>query len=230
MRRDPFGSAALEEAARPPAWTPGPATSPPTGKSTISRGDSVKRLFPGLLCAVFLSGVASAQKPAVPGAQMPQATTVDSEEIRAAVEGNDAGAFSDTVLRVVPIKSEYNVGVAVVRRSKVDGQTPRDAVVHDAITEVYQIVEGNGVLVTGGTVESATPLSGKSVVVRQAIGPSSLGKVICGGTRRNVGPGDIIVIPPHTAHGFVAITTARIVYTVIRVDSQRLLELRDKAD
>jgi mannose-6-phosphate isomerase-like protein (cupin superfamily) len=55
-------------------------------------------------------------------------------------------------------------------------------------------------------------------------------KVIHAGTRQSVSPGDIIVIPPHTAHGFAEITTERIVYTVIRVDPQRLLELSEKAD
>jgi quercetin dioxygenase-like cupin family protein len=54
--------------------------------------------------------------------------------------------------------------------------------------------------------------------------------VIHAGTRQSVSPGDIIVIPPHTAHGFAEITTERIVYTVIRFDPQRLLELREKAD
>jgi uncharacterized RmlC-like cupin family protein len=66
-------------------------------------------------------------------------------------------------------------------------------------------------------------------MVRQANGPSSVGNVNRGGTRQSVGPGDLIVIPPHTPHGFVEITTARIVYTVIRVDPQRLLELRERA-
>ena len=43
-------------------------------------------------------------------------------------------------------------------------------------------------------------------------------------------PGDIVVIPPHTPHGFVEITSERIVYTLIRVDPQQLLELRSGPD
>jgi len=35
-----------------------------------------------------------------------------------------------------------------------------------------------------------------------------------------------IVIPPHTAHGFVEISSKRIVYTLIRIDPKRILELR----
>jgi hypothetical protein len=88
---------------------------------------------------------------------------------------------------------------------------------------------GSGVLVTGGTIESAVPLAPEDPVVRQLIGPSSVGKVIRGGTLQRVAPGDVVVIPPHTAHGFVAISTKRIVCTLIRIDSQKLLEIRDQS-
>ena len=108
--------------------------------------------------ALALSGAAPAQNGALPKSTTPEATIVRSAEIEAAVERNNSGALSDSVLRVVPIESKYNVGVAVVRRSQVDGRAPPDALVHDAVTEVYQIIEGNGVLVTGGTLRSAKPL------------------------------------------------------------------------
>jgi len=47
-------------------------------------------------------------------------------------------------------------------------------------------------------------------------------------TAQRLGPGDVVVIPPHTAHGFVEISTKRILYTSVRIDSQKLLELRDQ--
>jgi hypothetical protein len=80
--------------------------------------------------------------------------TVGSGEIEAAVQHNETDAVSDAVLRVVPVASKYNVGIAVIRRSRVNGRTPPDAVLHDDVTEVYQIVEGKGVLVTGGALQS----------------------------------------------------------------------------
>lgn len=79
---------------------------------------------------------------------------------------------------------------------------------------------------TGGAIESPTALPPDDPDVRQQIGPSSVGKVIRGGTQQNVGPGDIVVIPAGTAHGFVEISTPRIVYTLIRIDPKQLLELR----
>ncbi len=183
-------------------------------------------LFAALL--LIAASVSAQTPPSADNARTPHATIVPAAEMAAAAKRNGTVAVDDAVLRVVPVGTDYNVGVSVVRRSQVDGRTPPDAIVHDAITEIYQVTEGSGVLVTGGTIESATPLPADHPVVRELIGPSSVGKVIRGGTLQRVGPGDIVVIPPHTAHGFVEITTRRIVYTLIRVDSQRLLDLREQ--
>jgi hypothetical protein len=60
--------------------------------------------------------------------------------------------------------------------------------VHEAITEVYYIVEGRGLLVTGGTVDDAVPLPPDDPDVLHVIGPSAVGKTISGGTRQQVGP------------------------------------------
>ena len=184
----------------------------------------------GLIAALAATGTTLAQSSAPPTPTAPQATTISATEIKAEMQRNNAGALADSVLRVLPIESKYNVGVSVVRRSQVDGKTPPDAIMHETITEVYQIIEGEGVLVTGGTLESPTPFPNDGPIVRQVIGPSSFGKVILGGARHLVGPGDIVVIPPHTAHGFVEINTKRIVYTLIRIDPQQILELRSKSN
>lgn len=184
----------------------------------------------GFFVSLAATGTTLAQGVTPPATPAPQATVIGAAEIGTEVQRNNTGALADSVLRVVPIESEYNVGVSVVRRSQVDGKTPPDAIVHNAITEIYQIIEGKGVLVTGGTLESPTPFPKDGPIVRQVIGPSAFGKVILGGKRHNVGPGDIVVIPPHTAHGFVEISTERIVYTLIRIDPQQVLELRSRPD
>jgi mannose-6-phosphate isomerase-like protein (cupin superfamily) len=99
-------------------------------------------------------------------------------------------------------------------------------VLHDDVTEVYQMIEGKGVLVMGGSLQSAKPIIDATVLGE--IGPSSGGKAIVGGTRHRVGPGDIIIIPADTPHGFIEITAPRIVYTIIRIDPLRVLALRSK--
>lgn len=182
------------------------------------------RLLLGAVLA--LSTVALANNDVAAQSAVTPATFVSAKEIKAVVEENNTGAFSDSPLRVVPIESRYNVGVAVVRRTKVGGRMLPDALIHNDVTEVYQIVEGEGVLVTGGTLASAKPLTAAAVVAE--IGPSSAGQSIVGGTSHHVVPGDIVIIPPNTPHGFVDITTPRIVYTITRIDPQKVLELRSK--
>ena len=179
-----------------------------------------------VMAAALALLTSTAKSDAVLQATTSSATFVGSDEIKAAVEKNSAGAFSDTALRVIPVESKYNVGVAVVRRSKGGGRMLPDALMHGDVAEIYQIVEGEGVLVTGGTLQSVKPLTAASVVAE--IGPSSAGSSIAGGTSRRVVRGDIVIIPPHTPHGFVDITTPRIVYTIIRIDPRKVLELQNR--
>lgn len=181
------------------------------------------RLF---LILTLTMSIASAQTPTGPttprhGSGM--ATFVPNAEIREALEAVNAKPTVDTVLRIAAIEGEYNVGVSLVRRAKVDGRTPPDAISHRAITEVYHVLEGSGILVTGGTIEGETDLPGDSPVVRTLVGPSSIGSAIAGGTRRRVGPGDVVIIPPNTPHGFSEITSERIAYLLVRIDPHRVL-------
>ena len=155
------------------------------------------------------------------------ATIIHQEEISAAAKKGEGLPVADSVLRVVSIEGKYNVGISVVSRSKINGKTPPDAIVHDVVTEVYQIVEGNGILLVGGTLDSAQRLPAKGPIVLKIAGPSSRGKRISGGTQYEVSPGDIIVIPPNTPHGFIEIKSNKIVYTLVRVDTEKVLELKN---
>lgn len=163
------------------------------------------------------------------GAAAPRAMVVTAAEINGVVTARDSAAVSDAVMRVLPIGRDENVGISVVRRSQVHGRTPPDAIVHDAVTEVYHVLEGRGVLVTGGTIEGARQIPAEDPLVRDVIGPSSVGTAIRGGTRHRVGPGDVVVIPARTAHGFVEISTPRIVYLLVRIDPAHVLRVRDRA-
>jgi mannose-6-phosphate isomerase-like protein (cupin superfamily) len=156
-----------------------------------------------------------------------KATIVHAAEIDAAKETGNGLAVADSVLRVVSIGGKYNVGVSVVSRSKINGKTPPDAIVHDVVTEVYNIIEGNGILLLGGALDSAVRIPDNNPIVVKITGPSLRGKHISGGTQYEVGPGDIIVIPPNTPHGFIEIKTNSIVYTLVRIDVDKVLELKN---
>ena len=186
----------------------------------------MKATWLALAAALALSTTASARNEATTRSAATPATFVGANEINAAIERDSAGAFSDSPLRVAAIESKYNVGIAVVRRTRVTGRMLPDALVHDDVADVYHIIEGEGVRVTGGALRSGKPVTAARVVAE--IGPSSAGQSIAGGTTHRVAPGDIVIIPPQTPHGFADITTPRIVYTIIRIDPQQVLELRSK--
>jgi mannose-6-phosphate isomerase-like protein (cupin superfamily) len=155
------------------------------------------------------------------------ATYVSAAEVRAIASRADTAIASDSVARLVSVDGRYNVGVAVVRRQRVGDATPPDALSHHHVTEVYQIIDGSGVFVSGGRIVAGTEMRPDSRGVRRIVGPSERGTGIAGGTNIEVGPGDIIVVPPNTPHGFSRLISPQIVYTVVRVDPDRRLATSD---
>jgi hypothetical protein len=84
-------------------------------------------------------------------------------------------------------------------------------------------ISGNGTFVTGGTIENMKETPANSPVVTTLNGPSSGGGKVIGGQGRNIGPGDVVIIPPNTPHWFAEITSDQIVYLVARVDPYKVL-------
>ncbi|MGD1098158.1 MAG: hypothetical protein ABSB35_39990 [Bryobacteraceae bacterium] len=150
------------------------------------------------------------------------ATDVTSAEIQAAVKKTASSAVSDQQLRVVSIQGEYNVAIGVLHRNRASAQNPAGALEHSEVTEVYQIVSGNGTFVTGGTLDNPKASAPDSQIVKVLDGPSTTGGPIRNGVSRKVGPGDMIIIPPNTPHGFTEIDD-QVVYTVVRVDPHKIL-------
>jgi Cupin domain len=77
--------------------------------------------------------------------------------------------------------------------------------------------------VTGETIENMKGTPANSPVVTTLNGPSSGGGTVIGGQARNIGPGDVVIIPPNTPHWFTEITSDQIVYLVVRVDPHKVL-------
>jgi len=151
------------------------------------------------------------------------ASDISNSEIEALVKKTAADRVSDQAIRVVSIHNEYNVGVGVVHRAKTSGQSTPGGIEHAQITEVYHVIEGNGTLVTGGTLENPREIPADNEVVTVLNGPSTGGSGIQNGMSRKLGPGDVVIIPPNTPHWFSEISTDQIVYLVVRVDSHKIL-------
>ena len=128
----------------------------------------------------------------------------------------------DRQIKVVDV-GKLNVGIGVLEqraRSTPDG-APVSGILHSQVTEVYYILSGSGVLITGTEIEDARALDPDSEVVEVAVGPSELATFV-GGDRRTVSTGDVVVIPAGVLHGWVEIPD-HVRYLSIRPDPDRVL-------
>jgi mannose-6-phosphate isomerase-like protein (cupin superfamily) len=155
-----------------------------------------------------------------------QSATITRAEIEQALQVPPKTGIKDVALRVVSVKGDYNVGVFAVRRTPVNGEAVPDAYQHHEVTEIYNVVSGSGTLVTGGTLEQASEIRQDDPSVMKLMGPTAQGVAIRGGTSQQIGPGDVVVIPANTPHGFTQLGPEGISYVVMRVDPHRLLPLR----
>ena len=157
----------------------------------------------------------------LPAQGAPRASVnITAEEIAAVLKANEKITVSDQSIRMVDVGS-YNVGVGVVQRLPgVQG-----AIEHSKITEVYHMLEGAAVLVTGGTIPDGRPAAPGSQVVTVLNGPSTMGVRVEGGASRRVKAGDVVIIPPNTAHWWSSLE-GKISYLVVRVDPEKVVQLR----
>jgi mannose-6-phosphate isomerase-like protein (cupin superfamily) len=167
-----------------------------------------------LATTLALPAIAVAQK-------APQAVDVLKADIDAVVASPDGGA--DRQIKVVDV-GKLNVGVGVLTQGK-RSTAPGAAVTgisHAQVTEVYYVLSGSGVLITGTEIAGPpAPLEPDSEVVKVAVGPS-LRATFMGGERRTVAAGDVVVIPAGVLHGWVEIPE-QVRYLSIRPDPDRVL-------
>lgn len=120
------------------------------------------------------------------------ATVVSAAELDATFKRAIANNTVDTMVKTTPILGG-NATVAVLHRVRAE----TSALIHDHVTEVYQITEGSGTLVTGGTLQDPR----ESDLTRVGAGLSHSGTHV-GGTPQRVGPKDVIIVPAGMPHRF----------------------------
>ncbi len=149
------------------------------------------------------------------------ATDVPKAEIEAVFEILNGSI--DKQVRVVDIGSDTNVAVGILYRGSMS--TNGDvvgAILHHKVTEVYYVVFGSGILVTGGSVTGdRREFLADSPVVTELVGPTG-GRQIIDGHTRLISAGDMVVIPAGVPHGFRQIDEG-ITYLSIRVDPDQTL-------
>jgi mannose-6-phosphate isomerase-like protein (cupin superfamily) len=152
-------------------------------------------------------------------AQTDVATDVLEREIEAVLNAPVGGA--DRQIKVVDV-GKLNVAVGVLHRGKLEpSDGPIRGIAHTQVTEVYYVISGSGMLVTGSEVVNATPLDPSSEVVEVAVGPSAFAEFV-GGERRRISAGDVVVIPAGVYHGWSAVED-HVTYLSVRPDPDRVL-------
>lgn len=159
------------------------------------------RVLPGIaVCGLVCAGVARAQGPA-------PATYVSAAEVDAILKDSIANNTVDQKIKDATIPGGVAT-VAMLYRTRAE----TNGLIHDRVTEIYQIIEGSGTLVTGGALANAAP----NDLARVGAGPGKSGEHQ-GGQTRKVGPRDIIIVPAGTPHRFSQLDGA-IKYLVYRFE------------
>lgn len=155
------------------------------------------------------------------GANPLPATDVTAANIQATLKQSIDKKIRDIPIRTVNAGG-HNVGIALVHRPKGEKS---DAAVHDKVSEVYQMLNGAGMLVTGGTLVNPKKRESNSEVVTQLSGPGISGSAIRGGVSRRIAKGDMVIIPAGTPHQWTEIQE-EMSYTVIRMDPGRVIAVK----
>jgi mannose-6-phosphate isomerase-like protein (cupin superfamily) len=141
--------------------------------------------------------------------QAASGTVVTADEIAATLKQSIANNVVDQPVKAAEVPGGHKASLALLRRTKAETA----ALIHNRVTEIYQITEGSGTIVTGGTLENATDTD----LTRLNAGPSRTG-THQGGEARHVGPKDVIIIPAGMPHRFSQLDGAAIVYLVYRFE------------
>ncbi len=166
-----------------------------------------------ILSSLFVLASSCAVAQTLPPATPQVATDVTAAEIRSFIDGLPRDRVSDAPIRVVETTGNMRLGIFGVYRP--DGVTG-DVNVHLVdTTEIYYMLKGAATLVTGGTL--VEPYEANASWLRA--------KSIEGGVTRRVVPGDVIVIPGHTAHWWSELE-GEIEYLIFRPDPDNRLELK----
>jgi len=136
-------------------------------------------------------------------------TVIAADDVAATLKQSIANNVVDQPVKAADVPGGHKASLALLRRTKAE----TSALIHKRVTEIYQISEGSGTIVTGGSLENPTDTD----LTRLNAGPSQTG-THKGGEARHVGPKDIIIVPAGTPHRFSQLDGPEIVYLVYRFE------------
>ena len=115
--------------------------------------------------------------PPAPSSANTSSVFIGGDEIAQTLKASIANNVVDQPIKAMDIvaPSGHRASIAMLRRTRAE----TNALIHNRVTEIYQITEGSGTLVTGGTLEGAQPTD----LTRLNAGPSQTGTHKGGGCR-----------------------------------------------
>jgi len=151
--------------------------------------------------------------PAMAQSDLP-AVDVSASNIQNFIDALPKDRISDRPIRIVDVGG-YKAGVYGVFRPQ--NQSGRAIRHQTRVNEIYYMLEGSGVLVTGGTIadEQANGLSPNAGT------PNFAGTAIENGVSRRIQPGDVVVIPGNVPHWWSSLDSD-IRYLIFRADPDDL--------
>jgi len=170
----------------------------------------MRKIAMGILMLLFAVS-ARAQAPSA-------ATDITAAQIQAFLKTAPPDRNSDRAIRVID-SGGYHTGVFGVSRPK---DTPAFAIAHQTnVTEVYYMLKGAGVLVTGGTLRK--PL--KSHPSEMGAWTDVTSDTIEGGASRRIAKGDVVIIPGGVPHMWASLE-GDITYLIVRPDPDKKVPLK----
>jgi len=171
---------------------------------------NMRKLLLGIFM-VFTASSLAAQTPLV-------ATDISAADVQKFLKESPHDRNSDRPMRVVDAGG-YRVGIFGVFRPK---SAPVAALIHQTnVTEVYYMLEGAGVLVTGGTLRK--PVMPQASQLGAWTDVRSAG--IDGGVSRRIAKGDLVIIPGGVPHMWSSVE-GDVTYLIIRPDPDKKLSLK----
>ncbi|HEX4348304.1 MAG TPA: cupin domain-containing protein [Vicinamibacterales bacterium] len=172
-----------------------------------------------LLTALLLTG--AADRPMAAGTISDVGTHITKDDVAATLKALPPNGGTEQIMKMVNA-GKMDVGVAIMRR-QVGTQS---AVSHDSLTEVYYILSGSGVLVTGRDVQDPKPMDPNGRVVKELAGPSASGPTIRNGHSQHFVAGDTIIIPAGVGHWYSSLEST-VDYLVVRIDPDRTIPIKE---
>ncbi len=167
-----------------------------------------------IVLVIFVMLIATSVKAQAPTA----ATDITAAQVQAFIKDAPHDRNSDRPIRVIDVGG-YRVGIFGVFRPK---DAPVTATVHQTnVTETYYMLEGAGVLVTGGTLRK--PVKPRQSTLGDWMDLGSDG--IEGGVSRRLTKGDVVIIPGGVPHGWAS-AEGDITYLIVRSDPEKKVPLK----